>query len=222
MRSNLTLNGLYQYDNTIFDGFLLAEDTLGISLENTVNVILQVCDGLEVLYPNPRQLAFQIDVWRSASEENWKRILDALRIEYSPIENYDRNEDWTDKSTRTDNLTQTTNGGTTGGGTVTGSNSTTNTHSAKGYNSGAMVAGEKEQIDTTTSNTTSDSTTNNSTTVNTGTQGQDGTRKGRIHGNIGVTTNQQMVEAELELRTRNTFDYIIADEFKQRFCLLVY
>jgi hypothetical protein len=147
---------------------------------------------------------------------------EALYATYNPIENYDRNEDWTDNATRTDNLTQTTNGGTTGGGTVTGSNSTTNTHSTKGYNSGGMVAGEKEQIDTTTSNTTSDSTTNNSTTTNTGTQGNNATRHGRVHGNVGVTTNQQMITAELELRLNSQMENIIIQQFKQQFCLLVY
>ena len=105
---------------------------------------------------------------------------------------------------------------------MTGSNSTTNTHSAKGYNSGAMVASDKEQIDTTTSNTTSDSTTNNSTTVNTGTQGNNATRKGRVHGNIGVTTNQQMIQAEIELRVAKQVEMIIIQQFKEKFCLLVY
>ena len=41
-------------------------------------------------------------------------------------------------------------------------------------------------------------------------------------GNIGVTMTQQMLERELDIRPKlNIYNYIIQD-FKQRFCLLVY
>lgn len=43
-----------------------------------------------------------------------------------------------------------------------------------------------------------------------------------IHGNIGVTTSQQMLESELELAPKiNTINYI-TNSFKMRFCILVY
>lgn len=219
MRSEMTLWGLYNYDHSIFSGLSLPGD---MNFDVFINTLLVECIDMEVLYPDPAFLREAIRGWSYAMNHSWQQLKDALYKNYEIIENYDRQEDWTDNATRTDNLTQTTNGGTTGGGTVTGSNSTTNTHSAKGYNSGAMVAGEKEQIDTTTSNTTSDSTTNNSTTVNTGTQGNNVTRKGRVHGNIGVTTSQQMIQAEIDLRVANQLTYIIINQFKQRFLLLVY
>lgn len=47
-------------------------------------------------------------------------------------------------------------------------------------------------------------------------------RTGHTYGNIGVTTSQQMLESEIMLRGRyNAYD-IIVNDFKQRFCLLVY
>lgn len=46
-------------------------------------------------------------------------------------------------------------------------------------------------------------------------------RTGRIHGNIGVTTTQQMIEEERRVVKFNLTDYII-DSFKRRFCLLIY
>lgn len=219
MRSWISLYGLYQVDNSILGGLYVPD---GLDADRLKERLLYETIDLELLYTEPTMLGRMIYVWALSMKHSWDRMKEALYASYSPIENYDRNEDWTDKDTRTDNLTQTTNGSTTGGGTVTGSNSTTDTHSAKGYNSGAMVAGEKDQIDTTTSNTTTDSTTNNSTTTNTGTQGRDYTRKGRVHGNIGVTTNQQMINAELELRVNNQMETIIIQQFKQQFCLLVY
>lgn len=219
MRSWISLYGLYQVDNSILGGLYVPD---GLDADRLKERLLYETMDLELLYSEPTMLGRMIYVWSLSMHHSWNRMKEALYASYNPIENYDRNEDWTDKDTRTDNLTQTTNGSTTGGGTVTGSNSTTDTHSAKGYNSGAMVAGEKDQIDTTTSNTTTDSTTNNSTTTNTGTQGRDYTRKGRVHGNIGVTTNQQMINAELELRVNNQMETIIIQQFKQQFCLLVY
>ncbi len=46
-------------------------------------------------------------------------------------------------------------------------------------------------------------------------------RTGYIHGNIGVTTTQQMIEEERRVVKFNITDYII-DSFKRRFCLLIY
>ena len=219
MRSEMTLWGMYNYDPNIFLSLHIPDN---LDRDQVIHALLVECMDMEVLYPDPAFMRDAIRSWSLAMLHSWQQLKDALYANYEIIENYDRHEEFTDTGTRTDNLTQTTNGGTTGGGTVTGSNSTTNTHSAKGYNSGAMVASDKEQIDTTTSNTTSDSTTNNSTTTNTGTVGSSLTRKGRIHGNIGVTTSQQMIQAEIDLRVTNQLTYIIINQFKQRFLLLVY
>lgn len=45
---------------------------------------------------------------------------------------------------------------------------------------------------------------------------------GRIHGNIGVTMAQQMIQSELDLRAVNDIVQIIVNEFKKRFCIMVY
>lgn len=48
------------------------------------------------------------------------------------------------------------------------------------------------------------------------------THSGRVHGNIGVTMVQQMINAELDLRAVNDIVQIIVNEFKKRFCIMVY
>lgn len=54
------------------------------------------------------------------------------------------------------------------------------------------------------------------------TGGSTGSHKGRIHGNVGVTTSQQMLVQEIDISPRlNVYNYII-DSFRKRFCLLVY
>lgn len=42
------------------------------------------------------------------------------------------------------------------------------------------------------------------------------------YGNIGVTTSQQMLREEVELRSELDVYGMITDEFKRKFCLLVY
>ena len=76
-----------------------------------------------------------------------------------------------------------------------------------------------------------DTGTDNFTTSDTGTDNYDSTDTGTIdhndklefykRGNQGTTTTQQMIREEQELAKINFDDYII-EQFKQRFCLLVY
>lgn len=47
------------------------------------------------------------------------------------------------------------------------------------------------------------------------------TRERTEQGNIGITTTQQMIKEEREIAEFNLYDLII-DEFKQRFCIMVY
>ena len=46
-------------------------------------------------------------------------------------------------------------------------------------------------------------------------------RESHIHGNIGVTTSQQMLESERKLQNWSIYQFIV-DSFKLDFCLLVY
>ena len=48
------------------------------------------------------------------------------------------------------------------------------------------------------------------------------TRTSRTHGNIGVTTTQQMLEQELLVRPKLNIINIMIESFKNRFCILVY
>lgn len=155
-------------------------------------------------------------------------------------------------NTRTDDTKSVVNGTTGHNGTVTGNNGSTTTQSGMAYNDNIWKGQNKEEVTANTSNTTNETGSNNSTQTDTGTVKNDGThnetttgnvtrtgsvtdsgsrdgtigdtgkRSGRVHGNIGVTTSQQMVEAEIKLRADYQLTRIIVDQFKQRFCLLIY
>ena len=44
---------------------------------------------------------------------------------------------------------------------------------------------------------------------------------GHVHGNIGVTTTQQMLESELSLAEWNVYEHI-TDLFIEEFCIAIY
>ena len=154
-----------------------------------------------------------------------------MKTEYNPIENYDRQEEWTDEKdeTRESRVSDSTilDGQTQNSGSVTHAvqNMTTD-RKVTGYNSNSLVPQAQDvehgsTVDTDATRQDVDSTT---TRTGGGTEDIDGTttHKGRVHGNIGVTTSQQMLTSELELVPQlNIINYIISS-FKNRFCILVY
>lgn len=84
--------------------------------------------------------------------------------------------------------------------------------------------GESGGTQTTTGKTTSHETgkrtyTEQGTDINTETGVI--TRHSHIHGNVGVTTNQQMIESELELRKFDIYMYI-CDQFIDQFIITIY
>ena len=56
----------------------------------------------------------------------------------------------------------------------------------------------------------------------TGNTGGSVTHTGTVSGNIGVTTSQQMVTQEMELRKQNQLIEIVVRDFIETFCILVY
>lgn len=74
-------------------------------------------------------------------------------------------------------------------------------------------------VDTDSTSGNSNTTDNNS---NEYTGGDNRDINIRAHGNIGVTTNQQMIEAEIAMRHNHNLYNIILNDFINKFCLGVY
>lgn len=195
----------------------------------TNNILLKGAD-FEVMYSDPYFLKEAIGMWSGKWQHTFEKWVAALAIEYSPLENYDRKEDWSDTlnrgvktnarrdsgNTRTFDNTDTTTPGTT----------ITEETQVSAYDSSSYQPSQQ----VTTSPTgdgdvlahagtikdeygegTSGSETENSKTV----------RDGRIHGNIGVTTSQQMLQAELDIATWNLYEHI-TDLFLEEFVIPIY
>ena len=255
--SLLSVEGLYNYNNTLFDGFDVPE---GLVKQIAIDTILMRTRELEVLYPDFNYMKTRIAIWSSRYQINWKKLYDSTVLEYNPIENYDRMEDWTDTDDETstsarDNTINRTDKSTldkTNTNTSTKTNTVKSTSTNEVMNSvnvtdqntafNAGLADHAKQItdgDTTENgtitNTENDTTSNTETGKDTNEQtgkttenenvngGRTGrhTRVGRAHGNIGVTTSQQMIQSERELVVFNLYD-VIAESFVETFCLMVY
>lgn len=199
--SNITLSilGLYNFDDSIFSDMTVPE---GVDKELAVNSILTDCAELEILYPNPEFMKTMIKIWSARELPIWTRLYNAEQVEYNPIENYDRQQ--------TD---QEINNG-TGSGTQSATSSGTQNvlHKYAAFDSGTLA--DQTQDNGTTGSTES---ANQSTSVR---NQRDFTS--RIHGNIGVTTSQQMLESELALAPKLSIINYIVESFKQKFCILVY
>ena len=91
--ATLSLVGLYQYNNQLFDGLRLPE---GVDRETLVNNLLAETAELEVLYPDAEFMANMIAVWAKKELPVWEKLEKTLHYDYDPISNYDRHEESTD------------------------------------------------------------------------------------------------------------------------------
>ena len=319
--ARLTLWGIYQYDKTLFDGIVLPD---GIDKDNLVSDIMRNSGDLYPYHQVPEYLKRNINFWFARRLFDFERMYEALRTDYSPIENYDRIEDikreykdsgtdtetltlgssttskhtgsdtetltlgssttskhtgsdtettalgssTTSKHTGSDTETTTLGSSTTSAHTGTDTNSTqgsgTNEKGVSAYNEDGYTNREKDTethnsnnmqtFNSTVTNTGSGSDTKtqtfDSTVTNTGSgsdtqkqtfdssvtnsgSGSDKTQTDygkqrtetentRIHGNIGVTTSQQMIESEMSLRAKYDIYKIISREFEREFLVQIY
>ena len=211
----LTIMGMYDYDNTIFDSLTLPE---GLNKATAIDEIVLECAELECLYPSVPFLKRAVGIWSATMQSSFSRVWSAMNLEYNPIENYDRQEDETTTGTRQHSGQDVTSGSNSDTRTISDNGSVQN--KIAGFDASALV----DHDSGTSSRSGTDSITGTDRTELThGEKIADaGTRTSRIHGNIGVTTSQQMLESELDLVPRVNFYRYLAEEFKRRFCILVY
>lgn len=162
-------------------------------------------------------------------EDTWKRLYTALTSDYNPINNYNMSESGTDtkgntgtqstetthehSDTETPDLTRTSNGTNDSSGGVYGFNSAESVPSD-------TTTGVSSSTDTQTGMV---SRTGNESTLNTRTDNLTETNEHMFtrEGNIGVTTSQQMIESEIELRKKQFYNLVFHDIINY-VCLHVY
>ena len=228
LRSRLDLLGIYKFDNTVLDLLEVPEDDDGNELidKDTLkdNLLMDTAE-MEILYPDASFLKLAIGAWSKKQVPIWSELLASTQYEYNPIWNVDgtvveerdlagtdyRTDDHTTERTHDDQMERTHDD------TVTTAND------VYGYNSATAAPESKVTADH--DGTITDAHTGTITDTDTGTINHDTTDTGSItttrQGNIGVTSTQSLIKEQRDVVQFNIMDYIIND-FKNRFCLLVY
>ena len=240
--AKITTVGFYQYMNAYNnDLFGLLNLPPGIDKDTLVNNIMLRGGEFEVVYSNPDFYKSAIGLWSNKHYRTFEKWINALNIDYNPLENYDRMEEWSDTGSRTNTGTVSDSGIRKNTGTQStessgkdnfkGSGNSTSSDEISAYNSNSFQNDKKNttnssnssETNTTANNTRTDnlSESNSNTRTDNLSEKTNSDRIGRAHGNIGVTTSQQMLQSELDIAKWNIYEQI-TDLFLSEFCIMVY
>lgn len=232
--ATLTILGMYQFKDGLFNQLKLPD---GINKDDVINQILLDGANFEILYSDFVFMQDAIGLWSNTWYRTFEKWLNALSIEYAPLENYDRIEDWMDSSNSKSNRNSTENRNLSNSirsgrdlQSVTKNTGSDNTiHNVSPYDTGAYVADSQDvanlnnQSATADTGTTTTNGTDSGTVNNTGNNSSntDSIHHGRIHGNIGITSSQKLLGDELRIARFNLIKQI-SDVFIKEFCIMVY
>ena len=220
--SSLSLLGMYKWRDGLFKDMTLPDGWGKPERELFVNNLIMECAELEIIYPDWDFLKFAIDNWSKKEVITWNRLMVAMLAEYDPIENYNRIENLTESHSGSISHSGTDSATHSGNDSVVGSGKDTDKHSRTSFDNGTLAITEQMEYGKGSTETHN----YNSTVANTHGQVITDTTKithtGNVHGNIGVTTSQQMLEQELEIAPKLNVINTMIESFKNRFCILVY
>ena len=193
---------------------IIFADNILIKSEYVENVFRLYYGSWETLDKTSEDFKHTFDLYNEYMTPNLNKAINALTAEYNPIENYNSNSEITEVyGEQKQNY-------------VKGQESIKNTNNAftdntedyvTSYDSDTFSPTGKnkndygERISTTENGTRTDTNTVNSYT-NKITENKSG--------NIGVTTSQEMINAEIELRLKNIYDMYI-DNFVKNVCYMI-
>lgn len=172
MRSEINLIALNEWDNSLFDDFVIPvdDDNNPIVDKSTLidNLLMETAE-LEVVYNNPLFMKFAIGKWSSKQAPVWLEIWKTTQYEYNPIWNKDgtfdetitrdlanslnKSEDYTTTNdlTRTNDLSHSTD--ITRTDDLSGTVDTTVDSSTYGFNSSTAAPTDQSVEDTDTTQT---------------------------------------------------------------------
>ena len=233
-----TLNQLLE-DNPNLLSFVTVPAAYSDRLDSATlkTAVIRRCGDVEPYYQKPTDFTLFGTLWFQSHAFLFSHALGVWESTYNPIENYDRTETETISDTKSGTSESTDTHSGTDTTTTSGTRNNTDTHSGTdttttsgtreteiaGFNSSGYSDANKETSSgseatqhgeaITSAETTSDSESLQhghriGSTGETSEQ-SDIEREARIHGNIGVTTAQQMLTAEIDLASKFwIYDYI--------------
>lgn len=230
--AKITLIGMFNYLNNqtppadLFNGVKVPE---AIDRDTLIMNILKEGGEFETLYASPSFMQGMIAHFFNVHNRTFTKWADALALKYEPIENYDRYEDISIADTRSDsNTVHSESCGTNEASSTSGSTDKLNSslaHDVSAYDSNALQPDTKDTtvstdtVSATGSTNGTQSQTDDSTSTTSGKS--DRKHTAHIHGNIGVTTSQQMLQSELDISEWNIYSHI-TDLFIEELTVPVY
>ena len=202
MLAQISILGLYALNNTIFDKMVVPSD---LDAETVRDAILQDAAEMNLIYPDADFMKLSIELWSKRRLHSWERMVTAIYEEYNPL--------WNKDGTITETRQRAGKASERGEVNDTSRSTDTNIHSVQGYNSSDWANAEKDTGNGSVTSATDSSRSRDESETETVTRTEGG--------NIGVTMSQDMLQAELDIRKTDIY-HIIAEEFKERFCLMVY
>ena len=227
MSARLTLRGMLNYKPDLFENLQLPHvptyDEMGVTEQQIaqtwtinkndfVDFLCFECESMSLVIPDYVYLKKAIGTWSGAHVHEWQQLFNTLFYKYNPMWNKDS------KTTETEAISKDAdNNETTGGNLIGNQTSTGFTH---GYDGGTTQADGYPW-------------TNADKTVGTNSASSTGTRRNQIdedelrsktvieQGNIGVTQVQDMLKAQREV-AMFSIEELIAQEFKKRFCVMLW
>ena len=194
----LSILGMYEYDNSIFDDLQVPE---GVDKDDVINSILLNCAELEIIYTQFEIMKLAIKIWSRSNQITWSKLYKTMTIEYNPIWNVDA--DIREERTRDGTINRRLS--------ADGSYSDTDVRAVKGFNETGWADSEKNTKNGNDSNNANEDVTDSDTEVFTS----------RRTGNIGVTASQDLIQKERDVAEFSIIDFI-TESFKRRFCIMIY
>ena len=197
----------------------------GLDTASVVNCILTIHGRAPLDHFDPNYMRKAIGVWSQRRKPIWEKLLKTTQFEYDPISNYDRKEEYEDKHTSTDKKESTSSLKSDATNTVVGvsgySENTENQVSAdnvSGYSPESKRMGSSSEKSNTT---TTDAGTGTTSGKDVTEHHEEIKHTAHLYGNIGVTTTQQMIDEERKI-VNYSIQEVIADDYRERFCLDFY
>lgn len=208
MQPLISILTFYNWDNSIFDGLIppgpqFEDDKLiapAVDKQRIIDYIIAECAELNLLYTDFDYLKNLISTWSAINLHGWERMQRTLWDDYNPLHNFDRIEEYEDERTPDiENIHTDIN-----------PNAQISKHYESGMTSGEQVQASEDRI----------SYDSETTDKQTGTEKNKHT--GHLRGNIGLTKSQEMATDEINLRKKYNIEKIIAMQFRDEFCILLY
>lgn len=183
--------------------------------------LIRNCGDFETLFNNAAEFLAEHNQWCRARLYMWEKQLRTVAISYNLIHNTDKTQEETITEISRSTGDNTGSSETVGESTAAANSNMDNLHQISAANQTNFHNKNKDVVteyDSSSANTNEHTKTKNEFSDE---KESEIIHKIRAYGNIGVTTNQQMLKEERESALYDVVALMV-DDFKKEFCIMIY